>query len=164
MSRVTQRRWVTFGCFGTLVEGRVSSGGIRLFDDVEAMLSELRRLGYRLGVLTNCDDGRFEGAHRLFRRPFDLFVTAERIRARKPSHRHFRAFELMTRVERHDWVHVASSWHHDIAPATAFGLSSVWLDRARTGHRASEARVGTAHEVVDAVTGLFDRTAAEVGA
>ena len=157
-------RWVTFGCFGTLVDGRVSSGAVRLFDDVEPMLSELRRLGYRLAVLTNSDDGRFEGAHQLFRHPFDLFVTGERIRARKPSHRHFRAFELMTRVERHDWVHVASSWSHDIAPATAFGLGSVWLDRARTGHHASEAHVDGAPEVVDAVVGLFDRAGAAIGA
>ena len=175
MSRVTQSgmppgrssapRWVTFGCFGTLVEGRVSSGGIRLFDDVEPMLSDLRRLGYRLAVLTNSDDGRFEAAHRMFRRPFDLFVTAARIRAQKPSHWHFRAFELLTRVERCGWVHVASSRHHDIAPATAFGLSSVWLDRARTAHHASDARrVDTAHEVADAVAGLFDRAEAAIGA
>jgi FMN phosphatase YigB (HAD superfamily) len=154
---------VTFGFFGTLVEGCVSSGGIQLFDDVEPMLSELRRLGYRLAVLTNCDDGPFERAHGSFQHPFDLFVTAERIRSRKPSPWHFRAFELMTRVERHDWVHVASSWYHDIAPATAFGLSSVWLDRAPTEHGAGT-RVATALEAVEAVAGLFDRAGAEIGA
>jgi 2-haloacid dehalogenase len=166
VSPVTQARWVTFGCYGTLIDGPASSGAVGLFDDVEGMLAELRRQGYRLAVLTNGDDGPFEAAHRRFRRPFDLFVTAERIRAHKPSQWHFKAFELLTRVERHDWVHVACSWYHDIAPARAFGLSTVWLDRDRTRNDASSAsaHVYTATEAAGAIIGLFEQAAAEVEA
>ena len=40
------------------------------------MLAELRRHGWRLAVLTNCDDDLFEITHRRFRQPFDLFVQA----------------------------------------------------------------------------------------
>ena len=40
---------------------------MRLFDDVEAMLAELRSRGYRLAVLTNCDEELFSITHRLFR-------------------------------------------------------------------------------------------------
>ena len=53
---------------------------MRLFDDVEAMLAELRGKGYRLAVLTNCDDDLFWTTHRLFRTPFDMVLTAERVR------------------------------------------------------------------------------------
>jgi 2-haloacid dehalogenase/putative hydrolase of the HAD superfamily len=143
---------VTFGCFGTLVE-RQASGIVRPIADVEAMLTGLRARGCQLGVLTNCDDRQFEVVHRTFHRPFDLFVTSERIRGRKPARWHFRAFELMARVRRTDWVHVACSWKYDIEPAGALGVSAVWLDRERSvaDPRAAEMRVCSALEVVEAI-------------
>jgi FMN phosphatase YigB (HAD superfamily) len=156
VSPVTRVRWVTFGCVGTLVDGRVGTPSIRPFDDVECMLAELRANGFRLAVLTNSDDEWFEKTHRTFRRPFDLFVTSERVRGYKPAQWHFRAFEQLTRVSRRDWVHVASSWHHDIAPAKAFGLNRVWLDRARTSKDPSgSVHVYNAAEAAAAAMKLF---------
>ncbi len=111
-------------------------GVMRLFDDVEAMLAELRSKGYRLAVLTNCDEDLFALTHRLFAKPFDLCLTSERIRGYKPERWHFRGFELLTGVSRRRWVHVANSWYHDIAPARALGLRHVWLDRERSGEDA----------------------------
>ena len=104
------------------------------FAGVERLLAELRDRGYHLAVLTNCDDDLFETTHRMFRTPFDLFVTAERVRAYKPAPWHFRAFELITGAARSDWVHVGCSWYHDVAPAHALGIRSVWFDRDRTGN------------------------------
>ena len=126
------------------------------FGDVELLLAELRRRGYRLAVLTNCDDDLFETTHRMFRTPFDLFVTAERVRAYKPARWHFRAFELMSGAARRDWVHVACSWYHDIVPAQALGVSRVWLDRDRTGDDASlaSAHVHTVCEALRAIDTL----------
>jgi 2-haloacid dehalogenase len=224
VSRGTQTRWVTFDCFGTLVDWqtgfasmiaplagdrtadvvrayhaservieretphrsyktvlstalaraanargvRVSEadthalerswGSLPIFDDAESMLAELRRHGWRLAVLTNCDDDLFEITHRRFRQPFDLFVTAERVRAYKPAPWHFRAFQQLTRVNRCEWVHVACSWYHDIMPAHEHGVQTVWLDRERTGEDASyaSARVVSASEVSTAVEAIFD--------
>jgi 2-haloacid dehalogenase len=135
-----------------------SWGAMRLFEDVETLLAELRRRGFRLAVLTNCDDDLFEETHQAFRAPFDLFVTAERVRAYKPEPWHFRAFEQITSVSRHDWVHVACSWYHDIAPAQTLGIKRVWLDRERTGEDPSRAsiRVQTASEAVAAIDHLFE--------
>ena len=151
-----RNRWVTFDCYGTLVK-RTSWPVIRPFDDVEPLLAELRLRGYRLGVLTNCDDAQFEAAHRSFRRPFDLFVTAERIRGYKPEPWHFRAFQRMAQVGKDDWLHVSSDWHADIVPAEAFGIQRVWLDRDRFGEDPSRAtaHVRTAGEALRAVDWLF---------
>ncbi len=109
---------------------------MRLFDDVEPMLAELRSRGYRLAVLTNCDEDLFWSTHRLFSKPFDFVLTAERVCGYKPERWHFRGFEMLTHVARSQWVHVANSWYHDIAPARALGLHHVWLDRERTGEDA----------------------------
>jgi 2-haloacid dehalogenase len=132
-------------------------GSMRPFDDAAPLLAELRRRGYRLAVLTNCDDDLFELTHRTFPQPFDLFVTAERVRGYKPAPWHFRAFELLTRAKRDDWVHVACSWYHDIAPAQAMRIKRVWLDRERTGEdpAAASAHVHTAADAVAAIDGLF---------
>jgi 2-haloacid dehalogenase len=135
-----------------------SWGSLPIFDDVEPMLAELRRNGWRLAVLTNCDDDLFEVTHRAFRSPFDLFVTAERVRGYKPAPWHFSAFHQITRVSRCNWVHVACSWYHDIAPASALGINSVWLDRERTGEDATiaSARVFSGTEVASAVEAIVD--------
>lgn len=113
-----------------------------LFGDVEEMLAGLRAMGCRLAVLTNCDEDLFAQTHRCFRQPFDLVITAERVRDYKPSLAHFRAFAEVSGASPDDWVHVACSWYHDIAPARTLGVKSVWLDRTGTGEDAS---VATAH-------------------
>ena len=134
-----------------------SWGSMRLFDDVEGLLAELRNRGWRLAVLTNCDDDLFEMTHRLFARPFDLFVTAERVRGYKPAPWHFRAFEMMSGVDRRNWIHVACSWYHDIAPTESLGIRRVWLDRERTGEdpAIASARVHSGPDAVRAIDALF---------
>jgi 2-haloacid dehalogenase len=132
---------------------------MRVFADVEPMLGELRQRGWRLAVLTNCDEDLFAMTHMQFRAPFDLVLTAERIRGYKPAAWHFLAFERVTRVDRRDWVHVANSWYHDIAPARALGIQHVWLDRDRTGESGvpALAHVHSAFEVAQAASRVAER-------
>ena len=133
-----------------------SWSALRPFADVETMLAALRARGYRLGVLTNADDDLFEITHRSFATPFNLFVTAERVRGYKPEPWLFRGFERMTRVERGDWVHVGSDWYHDIAPAQALGVTRVWLDRAGAGVQSGAAlRAASGADVVRAIDQHF---------
>ncbi len=131
-------------------------GTLPVFGDVEPMLAGLRAEGYRLGVLTNCDEDLFAATQRSFILPFDQVVTAERVRDYKPSTSHFRFFERSTGVQRGDWVHVARSWYHDIAPARAFDVPRVWVDREDTGEDATAAsiRVVSAMEVTAAIVSL----------
>ena len=128
-----------------------------LFDDVEPMLAGLREDGFRLAVLTNCDDDLFAGTQRAFRVPFDLVVTAERVADYKPSLAHFRYFARVSGATAGEWVHVANSWYHDIAPARDLGIPRVWLDRDGTGDEpsAASARVGSATQVRETVRRLL---------
>ena len=128
---------------------------MRLFDDVEVMLAKLRANGYRLAVLTNCDEDLFWTTHRLFTAPFDFVLTAERVRGYKPERWHFSGFERLTGVSKSNWVHVANSWYHDIAPARALGVRHVWLDRDRTGEDpGASVRVHNANDVAGVVESL----------
>ena len=97
--------------------------------DVEDALADLRADGFKLAVLTNCDEDLFAQTQRSFRQPFDLVITAERLRSYKPAPAHFHCFLSMTGVDTANWVHVANSWFHDIAPGRELGINCIWLER-----------------------------------
>ena len=143
-----RNQWVTFDCYGTLVGRSVPPllaqhdahaqkvkpwPAVRPLDDVEPLLAELRRRGYRLGVLTNWDDATFETVHRTFRNPFDLFVTSERVRGFKPELWHFRAFQMLAQARKENWIHIASDWKHDIVPAESLQRASAHQSRFSAG-------------------------------
>jgi 2-haloacid dehalogenase len=131
-------------------------GAFPVFPDVEPMLAGLRAEGDRLGVLTNCDEDLFALTEKSFLLPFDLVVTAERVRDYKPSVSHFRFFARSTGAQSENWIHIARSWHHDISPARELGLRRIWVDRDNTGEDPSAAsiRVTSAVEVSLAIASL----------
>jgi 2-haloacid dehalogenase len=110
--------------------------GMQIFPDVAEALTDLVRSGWRLGVLTNCDDDLFASTAAKLPVPAEVVVTAEQVRSYKPDLAHFRKFAELTGATPASWIHVANSWVHDILPASRMGLRSVWVDRDRTGHPA----------------------------
>jgi 2-haloacid dehalogenase len=123
-----------------------------VFEDVEPALAHLRSAGWKLAVLTNCDEDLFERTHRCFRERFDLEITAERVRSYKPAKAHFKFFRQQTGVRTEDWVHVACSWFHDITPARELGLRHVWLDRDRENEKAAGTpRIYSAADLMKAI-------------
>jgi 2-haloacid dehalogenase len=98
------------------------------FVDSAAALDQLRRR-FRLGVITNCDDDLFAASNRRLGEPFEWVITAEQVRAYKPSTRNFEvALERIGRP-RAALLHVAQSLFHDHVPAQALGLATAWIDR-----------------------------------
>ena len=94
-------------------------------------IDALRRLGtrYRLAVVSNIDDELFARTARRLEVPFDFVVTAEQVRAYKPSPVVFeRALEL-SGCRREHVLHVAQSLYHDVIPARALGIATVWVNR-----------------------------------
>lgn len=83
---------------------------------------------HELGILSNVDDDLLEKTMRHFTVPFDFVVTAQRVRSYKPSPRHFEEAKRLIGPDR-QWLHVAGSLYHDIAPASALGISSAWVNR-----------------------------------
>jgi 2-haloacid dehalogenase len=112
---------------------------IRPFPDAGTGLQALRDRGFRLAILTNCDDDLFAETRAQLPVPIDEVVTAEQVRSYKPDHGHFEEFRR--RVDPDAWVHAANSWEHDIVPAAELGLPRIWVDRDRSGHDASLASV-----------------------
>lgn len=102
-------------------------------DTVEA----LRRLKarFRLAILSNVDDDLFAATRPQLGVEFDEVITAQQAQAYKPA---MKIFELaLSRIDApaHRVLHVGQSLYHDVVPAQALGLTTVWVNRpsARPG-------------------------------
>ena len=99
------------------------------FGDVGPALSELRREGWKLALLTNCDRDIIALTQRRLPASFDAVVTAEDVSAYKPSPAHFRLFQSTFGSSAEAWIHVAQSYFHDIRPAHELGITRIWVNR-----------------------------------
>jgi 2-haloacid dehalogenase len=99
------------------------------FPDVPEGLSELRRRGWKIALLSNCDRDLIASSIPRLGVPVDEVVVAEDVRSYKPEHGHWRRFTEVTGADPERHVHVAQSLFHDIAPANELGIPTVWINR-----------------------------------
>ena len=97
------------------------------FPEVAAALEEARAAGWALAILSNTDRDYLDASIEQIGVPFDETIVASEIGSYKPGHRHWEEFRERVRPQTH--VHVAASLYHDIVPATALGLPTVWINR-----------------------------------
>jgi 2-haloalkanoic acid dehalogenase type II len=100
-----------------------------LFDDAEATIRSLRKMGFHLAVASNCDnvmcDDIFAG-HGL---EFDAIVTSESVRAYKPNPAVFRVLVNLAGVEPASILHVGDSHTADVVGAKRVGLAACLVQR-----------------------------------
>ncbi len=99
------------------------------FGDVGSALGALRKDGWRMALLTNCDRDLIAQTQRRLPVPFDAVVTAEDVAAYKPNHAHFTLFQSTFGSSASVWIHVAQSYFHDIKPTHELGIARVWVNR-----------------------------------
>jgi 2-haloacid dehalogenase len=123
-------------------------------------VSALHRLKarFRLAILSNIDDDLFAETRPQLGIDFDEVITAQQARAYKPS---LKVFELaLNRIDApaHRVLHVGQSIYHDVIPAQALGLASVWVNRpsARPGIGAVIAADATPDVTVSSLEELAD--------
>ena len=99
------------------------------FGDVGPALTELRKAGWKMALLTNCDRDIIALTQRRLPASFDAVVTAEDVSAYKPNPAHFRLFQSTFGSSAAVWIHVAQSYFHDIIPTHELGITRVWVNR-----------------------------------
>jgi 2-haloacid dehalogenase len=110
-----------------------SVGDWPAFPDSRDALAALKT-GFRLGVITNCDDALFALSNARLGVEFDWIVTAQQAGSYKPSPANFELAFATIDVPRERILHVAQSLFHDHVPAKALGMTTVWVDRRRGRH------------------------------
>ena len=114
-------------------------------DTVKALQALARR--YKLAIISNVDDDLFADTQRLLRTSFEFVVTAQQVRSYKPSQNNFQ--EALKRAEKagikkEEILHAAESLYHDIGPANALGLQTVWVHRRYDKQGFGATKPGTA--------------------
>src|ERR1022692_4040892 len=117
------------------------------FKETNTQLQKLAKK-YKLGLLSNIDDKLLGQPRRHIPPDFDLVVTAQQVRSYKPEPAHFT--ECARRIGgKKGWVHVASSYYHDVEPCVKAKIPVIWvnrhketLDAGQRKPRSEERRVG----------------------
>lgn len=120
-----------------------SLGEWKPFPDTVQGLQRLAKR-FRLAIVSNIDDDLFALTRPKLGVAFDQVITAQQARCYKPCRRIFQLAQERIEVRPEEWLHVGQSVHHDVIPAKALGLSSVWVNRRspRAGAGATKAATG----------------------
>jgi 2-haloacid dehalogenase len=102
-------------------------------DTVAAL--RLIKARFRLAILSNIDDDLFACTRPQLEVDFDEVLTAQQAQAYKPSLKIFELALSRIKAPAHRVLHVGQSIYHDVIPAQALGLATVWVNRpsARPG-------------------------------
>src|SRR5580700_5947606 len=130
--------------------------------DTVAALRQLKTR-YRLAILSNVDDDLFATTRPKLEVDFDEVITAQQAKAYKPS---LKLFELaLSRIHApaHRVLHVGQSIYHDVIPAQALGLATVWVNRpsSRPGVGAVKSAEATPDLTVTSLAELAELASAQ---
>ena len=111
-----------------------SLAGWQPWPDTVAALRALKSR-FRLAILSNVDDDLFAATRPHLQVEFDEVITAQQAQAYKPSHKVFELAMTRMKIPAQRILHVGQSIYHDVIPAQALGLATVWVNRpsARAG-------------------------------
>jgi 2-haloacid dehalogenase len=112
--------------------------------DTVAALRQLKTR-FRLAILSNVDDDLFAATRLQLGVAFDEVITAQQAQAYKPSRKMFELALSRIGAPPQRVLHVGQSVYHDVIPAQALGLATIWVNRpsARAGVGAVKAAEGT---------------------
>jgi 2-haloacid dehalogenase len=99
------------------------------FPEVRSALEEARERGWKLAALSNTDRDFIEASLERIGVPFELAIVASEIGSYKPARAHWDRFFAETGAATDHHVHVAQSHFHDVVPARALGLTTIWINR-----------------------------------
>lgn len=103
---------------------------------------------FQTGLISNVDDKLLGQTRRHIAHDYDLVVTAQQVRSYKPDAAHFKEFARRIGGKK-GWVHVASSYYHDVEPCLKDRIPVVWVNRAGeelAGRKKPDAEVATLAE------------------
>lgn len=84
---------------------------------------------FRLAIVSNTDGALFAATRPQLGVDFDEVITAEQALAYKPSLKMFELALSRMKAPAHRVLHVGQSLYHDVIPAQALGLATVWVNR-----------------------------------
>ena len=112
-----------------IVRGWERSENFELYDDAPPVLRELRRLGLRIGLLSNTSSGRLERLIDTFSLDVDAVLASGSHGKTKPSPTIFHAALAQLGVAAEEAAMIGDSLGDDVEGARAIGMRAFLLDR-----------------------------------
>jgi FMN phosphatase YigB (HAD superfamily) len=112
----------------------------RVFPETHSVLSELKRRGFSLGIISNNTDEIFDRMESLdLVRYFDTITYSQEAGAEKPDPAPFRL--ALQRANRAPWecLHVEDSYEMDVVGARGVGIEPILVDRKMKHSRTARA-------------------------
>ncbi len=104
---------------------------------------------FQTGLISNIDDKLLGQTRRHIPGDYDLVVTAQQVRSYKPDPAHFNEFARRIGTKK-GWVHVGSSYYHDVEPCIKAKVPVIWVNRKKEtlepGQKKPTAEVPTLRE------------------
>jgi len=124
----------SFAAFGANLDEPTAlrvADSVRRWPAFPDTISALRRLGSQVPmlILSNVDRAPLQSVVQRLGIPFAELITAEDVRAYKPAPAHFHEARKRLGPRAEGQLHVAASPFHDLAPAQAAGIATVWVHR-----------------------------------
>jgi 2-haloacid dehalogenase len=105
------------------------------FADSATSLQYLKRY-YKLVIISNVDRASFARSNEKLAVEFDRIITAQDVGSYKPNPRNFEhALAGLAKAfgtRKSDILHTAQSIFHDVVPARAIGLKTMWINRRKS--------------------------------
>lgn len=130
-------------------------GRVRPFPDARPVLEELRRRGYRAGLITNGETAlqRWKLEHTGLAHLLDPVVTSQELGRSKPDPEVFREAARRAGVPPHRCWMVGDLLHADVAGALSAGMTAVWIRRCTQD---VEPEVPRPHHTVSSLSMLLE--------
>lgn len=99
------------------------------FQEVVPALAQLKRMGFKLCIISNTDDAIIAGNVAQLGGLIDRVITAEEAQAYKPSPTIFAHAYQALGVTSDQVIHICASPHLDLQAARDIGFRCIWVDR-----------------------------------
>ena len=99
------------------------------FQEVVPTLAQLKKMGFKLCIVSNTDDDIIAGNVAQLGGHIDAVVTAQQAQAYKPSPQIFAHVYRQLGVAADGVVHICASPHLDLVAARDIGFRCIWIDR-----------------------------------
>jgi 2-haloacid dehalogenase len=133
LAEVVVRLGNDHGFMPTIDDQRSLAESIRDWQPFPDTVEALQRLAtrYSLVILSNIDDDLFAHTKPKLQVNFADVITAQQVGSYKPSRRNFEVALQRIACDKAQLLHVAQSLFHDVAPARALGIATVWINRRK---------------------------------
>lgn len=128
-----------------------------LYSDAAFVLNEIRRMGYKIGIIANQQDGLCERLNEWgILQLFDLIISSSDVGLSKPDEKIFHLAMSRALVSPEECIMVGDRLDNDIIPASTIGMNTIWIKNGLSALQDDSLGDKFAKRIIYSLTELLD--------